>query len=257
MASMTCIVLMLTAIAQVIGDIHAPHRDIPEAPAQRMGLMFLGVVGCMILSVIVRRELRFRSPGALIETPGLQPVSWPRLLRVLVLSAFSLWLVSTQLPLNLPLLTAFWSAQGLALIVLGVAELMRDSILDRQHWVMNTIVGVKRIGEGLVLVLMCRTQDIDSGILEALLIFCIIVGGLVFIPSTLSMVRGRRGAKPSGFSPMHTVDEASEELMQLVVDRYDSGATLETQERWKRRIRAGLIAVITIMAVYVVVSVLT
>lgn len=252
-----CIVLMLTAMAQVIGDLHAPHTDVPRGPAHTVGLMFLGMIGCGILSVVMRRELRFRSPGALIEAPDLQPVSWPRILRVLALSVFTLWLISTQLPLNLPLVTALWMGQGITLMLLGVAELIRDSILDRQHWIMNMIFGVKNIVEGLVLVLLSRRQHIDAGLLETLVIFFVIAGVFTLIPRTVSMIRARRGTKPSRFSPMGTVDEASEDLMQLVVDRYDTGATLKTREQWRRWIRIALVGLAVVLIGTFIISLYT
>lgn len=252
----TCGVLMLTALAQVIGDINHVNRNIPEEPARNAELLFVGFVACAILCLIVRREIRFRSPGALIGTPALQPVSWPGVVRMVLLTSFSLWLVSTQLPLDLPLLTAFWRALGVAGVVLAVVELIRDSILDRRRWALNLIVGLTRIAEGLILVILSRPWHTDAGLFQGLWMLCAVTWGVVLVVRTVSMVRGRRsGAGP--FSPARAVDEASEGLTQLVVDRYDSGATLETREQWTRWIRIGLVTVAVVMIGSFIISLYT
>jgi hypothetical protein len=253
----TCGVLMLTALAQVIGDINHVNRSIPEEPSRNAELLFVGFVACAILWRIVRREIRFRSPGALIGTPALQPVSWPDVLRMVLLTSFSLWLVSTQLPLDLPLLTAFWRALGVAGVVLGVVELIRDSILDRRRWAMNLISGLRQIGEGLILVVLSRPWHSDPGLFQGLLMLCAVTWGVVLVARTVSMIRGRRSGEPGPFSPVRAVDEASEGLTQLVVDRYDSGATLRTRDQWRRWIRIGLVTVVVVMITFFIISLYT
>lgn len=253
----TCGVLMLTALAQVIGDINHVNRNIPEEPARNTELLFVGFVACAILCLIVRKELRFRSPGALIGTPALQPVSWPGVVRMVLLTSFSLWLVSTQLPLDLPLLTAFWRALGVAGVVLAVVELIRDSILDRRRWALNLIVGLTRIAEGLILVVLSRPWHNDPGLFHGLLMLCAATWGVVLVARTVSMLRGRRNGAPGTFSPVRAVDEASEGLTQLVVDRYDSGATLKTREQWRRWIRIGLVTVAVVMIGSFIISLYT
>lgn len=253
----TCGVLMLTALAQVIGDIDHVNRNIPEEPARSAELLFVGFVVCAILCLIVRREIRFRSPGALVGTPALQPVFWPGVVRMLFLTSFSLWLVSTQLPLDLPLLTAFWRALGFAWVGLAVVELIRDSILDRRRWAVNLIVGMARIGEGLALMMLSRPWHTDTGLFLPLFIFCVVTGSLDLVPRTVSMIRGRRNTDPGRFSPVRAVDEASQGLTQLVVDRYDSGATLETREQWRRWIRIGLVTVAVVMIGSFIISLYT
>jgi hypothetical protein len=257
LAIITCGVLMLTALVQVIGDIHHLSPNIPKAPARTTGLLLSGFIGSALLCLVVRRELRFRSPGALIEAPDLQPATWPRILRMLILTGFSLWLVSTQLPLNLPLLTVFWSVEGFAIAVLGVVELILDTILDRRRWAVNTFFGLARISEGLVLVMLSRPWDTYADLFLPLFIFCIVTGGLVLVTRTVSRSRGRRSTKPGRFSPVRAVDEASEGLTQLVVDRYDSGATLKTREQWRRWIRIGLITVAVVMIGSFIISLYT
>lgn len=253
----TCGVLMLTALAQVIGDINHVNRNIPEEPARNAELLFVGFVVCAILCLIVRREIRFRSPGALIGTPALQPVFWPGVVRMVLLTSFSLWLVSTQLPLDLPLLTTFWRALGFAWVVLAVVELIRDSILDRRRWALNLIVGLTRIAEGLILVILSRPFYTEPGLFQGLLMFCAVSWGVVFVARTVSMIRGRRSGEPGPFSPARAVDEASEGLTQLVVDRYDSGATLKTREQWRRWIRIGLVTVAVVMIAFFIISLYT
>ncbi|RUQ19831.1 hypothetical protein [Kocuria sp. HSID16901] len=257
LAIITCGVLMLTALAQVIGDIDHMNRNIPEEPARNAELLFVGFVVCAILCRIVRRELRFRSPGALISAPALQPISLPDVLRMALLTSFSLWLVSTQLPLDLPLLTAFWRALGFAGVVLGVVELIRDSILDRRRWAMNLISGLRQIGEGLILVILSRPWYADPGLFQGVLMLCAVTWGVVLVARTVSMIHGRRSGEPGPFSPVRAVDEASEGLTQLVVDRYDSGATLKTRDQWRRWIRVGLVTVAVVMITFFIISLYT
>lgn len=257
LAITTCGVLMLTALAQAIGDIDHVNRNIPEEPARHAELFFVGFVVCAILCLIVRRELRFRSPGALISTPALQPVSWPGVVRMLVLTGFSLWLVSAQLPLDLPLLTAFWRALGVAGVVLGVVELIRDSILDRLRWAVNLASGLRQVAEGLILVMLSRPWYTNPGLVQALVMLCAVTWGVVLVARTVSMIRGRRSGEPGPFSPVRAVDEASEGLTQLVVDRYDSGATLRTRAQWRRWIRIGLVTIAVVMIACFIISLYT
>ncbi|WP_143467925.1 hypothetical protein [Kocuria massiliensis] len=257
MATIACGALMATALVQAIGDVHHVNVDIPPEPARTAGFLLIGFLGCAILCLIVRRELRFRSPGALIEAPELEPVVWPRILRLLILTVFTLWLVTTQIPLDLPLLTAFWSAEGYALAIFSAIGCIRDSLLDRRRWVMNTMFGLVGIGEGLTVVILCRPWHADAGLLLPIFVFCAVVALLMFITGTVSMIRRRRNTTSERFSPMRAVDDASEGLTQLVVDHYDSGATLKTREQWTRWIRIGLVTVAVVMVGFFIISLYT
>lgn len=257
LAIVVCSTLMCTALAQIIGDIHDGDLSIPQAPAKAVGIVCALFVVCFVSTVLVSRELRFRSPGALIEEPSLQPVVWPRVLRILLGTTFTLWLVATQIRLDIPVMTAFWTASGFALAGFGIAGLIRDAILDRRRWMLDTVIGLAGISEGLVQVLLCRPWRAEADMVLPLFILCAFSLGIEFVRDTVRLLRGDRAGRGRRFDLLRAVEDASEGLTQLVVDRYDPGATLKTRDQWKRWISIGLIAVTVILVGSFIISLFT
>ena len=122
---------------------------------------------------------------------------------------------------------------------------------------LNTFIGLAEISEGLIQIVLCRPWRAEAGMVLPLLIFCAFILGIGFVLQTVSLLHGDRAGRGRRFNLLRAVDDASERLTQLVVDRYDSGATLKTRDQWKRWISVGLSAVTIILVGSFIISLFT